>query len=279
VTFKEFAAKKVAGVPVLYLGAAGAIILAIVAWRMKPTPDEDTAGVDPEDGAAGADEESNAGGLIGMGTPYDGFTTNGTVVVQPTVPEADEVDTIDDNDEWARAGAEWLVAKNKATGTQAATALNKYIGGEELSYEQNALVDEVIKEKGQPPDPIGAIGTISPSPAQKQFQAFPGHHVVKNNNDNTPAKLATLYYGNGDALHANKIAAANNKLGPSGTTYSAGTRVFIPAWVSPGYFIATASARSAQDIAKKSGISVAVLQGLNPGMVFPVAIGTKVRNH
>ena len=278
-TFQEFAAKKVLGVPVLYLAAGAVTILAIVAWRMKPSPD-DSPGLDTDDAVAGTEDESNAGGLVGMGSPYDGLTSDGTVVVQPQQPAPDATaPVIDDNDEWVKAGAEWLVSKNLATGTQASAALNKYIGGEERSFDEDALVNAVIKEKGLPPDPIGQVGTVSPAPAQKQFSSFPGNHVVKNNNDNTPGKLAALYYGNGDALHANKIAAANHKLGPASTTYTAGTKVYVPAWVSPGYFVATASTRSAQDIAKKSGISVAVLQGLNPGMVFPVSIGTKVRNH
>src|SRR6185436_2945490 len=180
-TFEEFAKKKVVGVPVLYLAAAAVVILGIVAWRMKPTATDETAGVDPADGTAGTDDEAN--GLAGMDDPYGGFNTTGTVVVQPTAPSGnDATAAFESNDEWARAGAEWLVAQNKSTGTEASGALNKYLSGDNLTFDEGALVNAVIKEKGQPPDPITQIGSVGEQPARKQFAGSNGTHTVMGSN-------------------------------------------------------------------------------------------------
>jgi hypothetical protein len=280
VNFSEILHKKVVGVPVLYIGAGAVTILAVVAWRMKALPDTDTAGVDAADGTAGTDTNPD-NALAGTDGAYDSYNGTGTVIVQPSVPTGVDVDTtIDTNDEWVKNAAEWLVAQKKATGTDAYTALTKYVSGEDLSFDQGALVNAAIAEKGQPPDPLGTIGTISAAPAQKQFSVFPGRHVVKGPNDNTPTKLAQLYYGSSDAAHINKIVAENPKLGPASATYPVGTSLYIARWVNPGYYVADKNHRSAKLIAAANGLnSELAVTALNPTISFPVAIGTKVRVH
>lgn len=278
-TFQEFAAKKVLGVPVLYLGAAAVTILLIVAWRLKATPDDSDGAVSADDATVGTDEGSTAGQLAGMdGSPYEGFTTNGTVVVQPQTPVATDTEpVIKDNDDWVRAGAEWLVAQKKASGSTAATALTKYVDGENLSFDEGNLVNLAIEEKGQPPDPLGKIGTIGTAPAQKQFNNYPGTHTVKGTNDNTPTKLAALYYGNSDSLHTNKIASANLAYGPVSTTYNVGTKITIPLYTNPRYYTITKTTTWPSQVAAKNGLSYNQFLALNPGLTAPYKVGSKVR--
>jgi hypothetical protein len=282
-TFQELAAKKVLGVPVLYLAAGFVTILAIVAWRMKSTSDTDTSGIDAANSVAGADQTSendSAAVLAGMEADgsYSGYVTNGTVVVQPTPSTATETTpAIADNGAWVKAGAEWLVAQKKASGTEAVSALSKYVDGNDLSFDEGALVNLAIQEKGQPPESLGKIGIVNTAPAQKQFNNYPGTHTVKGANDNTPAKLAALYYGNSDALHSNKIAASNLALGPVGTTYNVGTKVAIPAYANPRYAIVDAKHIWPGQLASANGLSYTQFLALNPGLIAPYKVGSKVR--
>ncbi len=278
-TFEEFTKKKVLGVPVLYVAALAVTILAVVAWRMKPASTEDTPGVDPDAALDGVE-----GGLAGMDDPYGGYTTNGTVVVTPAAPEPEEV-VEKDNDMWIKEGSEWLVKDKKATGTVAYNTLTKYLSGEDLSYEENTLVNLVIAEKGQPPEPIGKVGAISPQPARKQFSGSNGTHTVMGPNDNTAAKLAALYYGNGDATHYLRIAQYNTNLGTATTTYPVGTKVKIPSYVNPYYYTVNGKARRGQTkndqwfttIAAIHGASAAMIRGINPSLTEPIKVGTRVR--
>jgi hypothetical protein len=280
VNFKELADKKVLGVPVLYLAAGFVTILAVVAWRMKSTPNTDTSGLDAADGTSGSTETDGAAVLAGMEADgnYSGYVTNGTVVVQPVATSTETASTtIADNDAWVKAGAEWLVAQKKATGTEAVSALSKYVGGDNLSFDEGTLVNLAIAEKGQPPDSLGKIGTISTAPAQKQFSNFPGSHTVKGTNDNAATKLSALYYGNSDSLHTNKIASANLSLGPPSATYNVGAKVAIPTYTTPRYFVIKKGYTYPSQVAAKNGLSYNQFLALNPGLIAPYKIGTKVR--
>lgn len=274
--FKELAQKKLFGIPVLYLAAGGVIILAVIAWRMKATPTEETAGVAPEDSIDGIE-----GVAVSPTNPYAGYNTSGTVVVAPTTPEAEEPVQLD-NDAWVKQGAEWATNAKKASGTVAYTTLTKYVSGEDMSYEEGELVNAVIAEKGQPPEPIGKVGAISDQPARKQFSGSNGTHVVKGTNDNTAAKLATLYYGNSDSL---RIAQYNTSLGTATTTYPVGTKVTIPSYVTPYYYTVNGKARRGQTkndqwfqtIGAIHGASAAMISAINPNLSEPIKVGTKVR--
>lgn len=270
--WKTLSSKKVAGIPVLYLAAAAVVVFAVWAWQMKSAPKEDTAEpvaeTDPsvEDDAGAAD--------------YSGLNTGGTVtVVQPPATETESVKQT--NDDWLRAAVSFLVDEKKATPGDAQTAINNYLEGNDLTYEQGLLRDAAITKLGLPPERISVLGTVSAQaspPAQRQFNNFPGKHTVKGGNDNSASKLAALYYGSGDALRSQLIAAGNASLG-TGAGYNVGTVVAIPAWREPSYYTVTKTGpKTATKIAGINGISVTTLQALNPGKGGgPYAIGAKLR--
>lgn len=149
--------KKIAGVPVVYLAGGAVAIMAIVAWRMKPSPDApvDTVGT-------GSEATLDENGLADGADPYAGLRSNGTVIVQPApLPEPVEPDRPDTNEEWIRVGAEWLAAKKNIPPTTTYSALSKYIEGKSRSTTEQNYIDDVIREKGFPPDPF----TDSPPPS------------------------------------------------------------------------------------------------------------------
>jgi hypothetical protein len=263
VTFSELSHKKVVGVPVLYLAAVGVVILAVVAWRMKPTPDST-----PTDAAStpGQDAQVDENGLAVPGTsPYAGLSSNGTVtVVQQPSADADTTPTKPiDNEDWARKGAEWLTATHGVSGSAAIAALTKYISGTDRTFDEQTLVDMVIKEKGQPPNSIAEGGSVSAAPAKKQFSNFPGKHVIKGGSDNGFPQLATLYYGSAVDDRIDLLQAANPSLGTSGP-WAVGTTVVIPAYHAPVYYtVTTGTGMTASQVAAKNGISLAQLGALN----------------
>lgn len=273
--FSELIRKRIAGVPVIYIAAAAVIILAIVAWRMKPNTDITDTGADVVgDPSAGSDLPTEGD------DPYTGLATQGTVtVVQQPAQTAPVVEKT--NETWVKDGAEWIVAHPTAdltaSGTSAVSALNRFLQGEDLSYEEGRIVNAVIREKGQPPEGTGSVGKISDAPGQKQFTNFPGNHTVKGPNDNTPAKLSTLYYGTADAAHLNRLIAANTQLGPATGSYSVGTRVNIPVYYNPRYFTITKSTTYPSQVAAKNGITYQQVTALNPGVTAPYKVGSKVR--
>ena len=269
---QEIMHKKVAGIPVVYLGGAAAIVLAIIAYRMRnnnPAPatatDGSATGIDAN-GAATATDESLYGGLA----------TNGTVVVAPQAPAAQDVVQAT-NDSWLRSSVADVVKANLATAGDAQAALSKYLAGDNLSFDEGKIRDYALKTDGLPPEPLQTIGTVSTPPAQKQFSVFPGTHTVKGDNDNTPEKLAQLYYGRSDYIVVDSIVSQNYNLGPRTAVYTPGTVVHIPAYTEPRYFTAVKGYQYPTQIAAKNGISYAQLLGLNPGASYPLPIGRKIR--
>jgi hypothetical protein len=270
--WKSLSSKKIAGIPVLYLVAAAVVIFAVWAWQMKssgdePTGDENTTGEsvpESEDDSAAAD--------------YSGLTTSGTVtVVQPATEETESVKQT--NDDWFRAAVAYLIEEKKATAGEAQTAINNYLEGNDMSYEQGALRDAAVVKLGLPPERIATLGNVASKadpPFQRQFSNFPGKHTVKGKNDHQPWQLAA-YYGNPNWDNANLIAAANPKLGPPNTIYPVGTVVNIPAWVSPSWATTTSSMRHFKTVAAKNGTTVDALRMLNPNKQEPFAVGIKVR--
>lgn len=268
--FKAIARKKVLGVPVIYLALAAVSVLAYYAWKLKPAtaPSSD----EPAD-------TNDAGAEPGSGSDLSALNTTGTVVVQPTLnPVADTVE--ETNEKWLQSAIDYVVTEKKMTtyGT-ALEALSKYLDGDDLSFEEGQIRDAAIGKLKLPPEGTAKVGKTGTAPAQKQFSTFPGKHIVKGSNDNTPAKIAQLYYGNADVLHVNKIVAENFRLGEATTTYPVGTSLYIARWVNPSYYTSNSSARSANLIGAKNGISGEAVAALNPTLSFPVASGVKVRVH
>lgn len=276
-TVSEIAKKKVLGVPVLYLAGGFVVILAIVAWQMKPSPE-----LNPEaDAANPSGNEEGVADAIASGD-YSALKTTGTVVVQPQTPTPTAA-IAETNETWARAAIQYLIDDKNVAPGDAQGAIHAYLRGDDLTIEQAGWRDAAIKKLKLPPEPLEMVGqTKAPAatPAQKQFSHFPGWHVVKGTNDNTTPLLATLYYGasrTGDG--AEKITQLNRGYGPMGTTLATGTRVYIPAWVEPKFYTATKVNNTAAKIAKiySPNVTEEQLYILNPGMTWPVKVGTRVR--
>ena len=254
--FNEFAAKKVLGVPILYLIGAAVAILVVVAWKMKPSAESPASEDVPADAAGGAEDGSD---------PYDDFETKGTVIVQPTtVPNPDPNlanQSITTNQEWVVKGVALLLKDNKASGTQASSALNKYLNGQDRSYEEDILVNLVIKDLGLPPDGADQGGTTGPKPVAKQFTGS-GTHTVQGTSDNTASALAGVYYGSNAQDRVDLIEAAN--VGKGGGPWATGTKIVVPEYTVPKYYITPASGYlSAKNLAAKQGVSLDKLALLN----------------
>jgi hypothetical protein len=268
-SFQEFARKKVAGVPVIYLAGGFVVILAIIAYKMNPpTSGEESGPVDETDGS-GPDQTGGA-------ADYSGLATQGTVtVVQGSTSDAEVTKAT--NEDWGRSAVDYLIEANLATPSEAQSAIHKYLEGNDLTFEEGKLKDAAIRKLKLPPEPLVALGSIGLQPAQKQFSNFPGKHTVKGSNDNTPTKLANLYYGKSTSPYVLTISAANTTLGPASSNYTPGTVVNIPNYVTPRYFKTTPSTRSASRVAAANGISSATVRALNPNLTEPYALGKQIR--
>lgn len=253
--FSEFASKKVLGVPVLYLIGGAVAILVIVAWKMKPSK-PDAVDETPADAADVGGETAD---------PYDDFETKGTVIVSPTaVPNPDPSlanQSITTNQEWVMKGTAFLLAHNKASGTEASGALNKYLNGQDRSYEEEILVNLVIGELGLPPDGADQGGTAGPKPIAKQFTGS-GTHTVQGTADNTASALASVYYNSNAQDRVDLIEAAN--VGKGGGPWATGAKITVPEYTVPKFYITPASGYlSAKNLAAKQGVSLDKLALLN----------------
>lgn len=214
--------KKVAGVPVLYLAAAAVAVLAVVAWRMKPSPDAPPE-ESPQDGGTDAqlDENGHADGT----NPYAGYSGSGTVIVAPAPPTATdpEDNRPGSNDEWVRQGAEWLVAEKKVNGQAAYVALTKYINSQSRSFQESGWVDLVIAAKGLPPEPFTGTGptTANPPPPSSTpppaLKAVTGLKAAKKGATYVNLDWNAAAGAKGYKLYANGVQNGNSVL------YSAGT--------------------------------------------------------
>ena len=283
----SFMRKKVGGVPVVYLVAGFVLVLVILAWRLK-TPS------DPADATATAADPALDGGGGAVDTSGEPSTVypnmpSGTVVV---APQADPVNTdppVETNTDWLKKAVLYLVnTKNHGAG-EAQQALSLYLDGENLTYAQGVMRDEALKQFGLPPDP-GSVGTTGPKPVPvptpvpkpsvpvvARQGTPPVVHTVRGVGDNTVTELIHLYYsGSATNDKYDLIQNANQGIAKGGP-YKVGTKIFIPAYHAPKYYVATKTTVTASAIAMKNGTSVKSLGILNDGMRFPVKVGTKVR--
>lgn len=271
---KALMERKVFGIPVLYLVGGLVAILAVVAFRMKPGVDvpaeEETASIDAVD----------EGDPFGVNPPLVG---GGGTPVQ--YPDPNTPSTVDDNDKWLRRAAEWLAGQGHATADQSMRALQRYLMGEQLSMAEGKLRDLAIDHFGYPPETVESGGdvpvpdppTVPTTPTPKKYIA-PGFHTVTGSSDDSYTDMARLFYGRTDNAAIDLIQSYNIAQGHEGP-FKVGTRFWIPAYAGPKYVKATASMRTAAQIISKNPPlnSVKMLNELNDGMKFPVAIGTKVR--
>lgn len=288
---KVLAQKRIAGVPVIYIAAAAAVILAIVAWRMKSidstTTEEDT-GEPAGDSAPIGDVSGSGDAGVEAGDVYPQLPT-GTVTTPPVTTPIDGTGgtnaSIETNEEWLKAAAFWLANEKGISAGTAQAALQKYLDGSSLSYTEGQYRDAAVKQFGFPPDltPTPVTGA-KPAPAKiaRVQGPLPRAHYIETTGDDSYGELARLYYPtHGGATEANidLIQAANPQLPQSGP-FKIGTRVNIPAYRAPKYFTATKTANTLAQIAAKNGVSQEAVRRLNDGatrVTFPARVGTRVR--
>lgn len=205
VSAPSFFRRKIAGIPVLYLVGGFVVVLVVIAWRLKPSAitGESAGEAAPES----ADDTIRDGSIyppLPLGTVSTPQSGNPDGAANPT-PDSGNA-SIETNNDWLKAGVEFLVSKREGP-VEAQTALSAYLNGEDLTFAQKELVDQVISEYGLPPDP-GSVGSVSPAPAKAQGP-LPRAHVVKSTNEDSVGELAILYYGAVTVPRMNLIVNAN----------------------------------------------------------------------
>lgn len=283
--YKEFLNKKVFGVKMLYVALAVALLLGFVAWKMKRAGVD--AGADPTDTEPTAGDEGVGNDVPTTVTPSDsslgigggGVSTGGSttdpVYTPPTVAEPLT------NDTWMRMGIDWLI-KQGVPSDQATMALQAYLAGDQLSFEQGKLRERVITQFGLPPEIPQSGGTANkPTTPKPPPKVTPGTQKPPLNfkttaSINTYGEIAKKFYGSSNDRYIDLLQAHNMKLGHAGP-FKVGSVVFVPAKSEPHYFTATKTVRTLAAIAAKNGTSQAVVKELNDKTHFPVAVGHKVR--
>lgn len=148
-----------------------------------------------------------------------GKTLPDTPAPDPNTPTAPTITT---NAEWLRAGVAHLVSLKEGP-VEAQSALSTYLTGENMTFDQNRMVDIVIKKYGLPPDP-GSVGSTAPPPARAQGPV-PRAHIVKSTSEDSVGELSKLYYGVTDVPKMNLIVNANR----GAAQFPVGSTVQIPA--------------------------------------------------
>jgi LysM repeat protein len=262
---KDVVGYKVGGVPV---GLVGALVFVIgVSWYMRKN-NTDTTVTD-------ATGDNSADPTVTLGT-FSANTADITTSQNNAESTGASVDTVD---VWTRNAIAWLVTNKNYGTSQATAAVQAYLDSDSVDFQTRQDLDTMLKAIGLPPVIPGAGGTsVKPSaPASKQGEP-PVTHTVKGSNDNTFPKLAVLYYGTSNADYVNAIRARNTAIsGLGGTSIPVNTRVNIPAYKQPRYYVATAAVNTAYAIAARNSTTPAALFQLNPGVKFPVKAKTRVR--
>lgn len=266
--FQELARKKVAGIPVIYLAGGFVVILAIVAYKMKSTTD----------GTTDTGTDNTDTGLAPTANPYDSIDPDGTgtvTVVQggPSTTPEPEVKT---NGTWLNDGSSYLISEKGVSGTTALAALNKYLNGQDRSFEEDQWVNAVISKYGAPPDGTADGGKVGTKPSTKQFAVPPGVHTIVGGADNGFTGLAALYYNSTAKDRIDLLQAANTSLYLGGP-WPVGTKVNIPAYHAPVYYTTTAANMTPAQVASKNGINVDQLSVLNDGTKKTYPKGAKLR--
>lgn len=207
--------RKVMGVPLIYLAGGFVIILAALAWRMKPS-----SSAAPAD--TGTPVESAGDTILSGDTGTLPPVPLGTVVAPPPAPANDNANTsIDTNDEWLKRGVSFLIQQGYGPG-DAQRALSTYLDSGDVSMQQAEMRDKVIREFGLPPNPPTVGNTIA-APGRIQG-TLPRVHVVKVPAEDSAGELAALYYGPGKSWKP--IADANN----GRVSFKIGESVKIPVY-------------------------------------------------
>lgn len=254
----ELSHRKIGGVPVAYAGAALAAGGLWYALRAKPTPEPVDTGASAGDSAGNAEQ------------PVFTALPSGTVEGVGSVTSATTQDT---NDAWVRRAVAFLVAAGVGV-ADASNALNAYVDGAQLSYEQGKLRDRAVAQFGLPPESVPVSPTSGyKGPASRQGTP-PLSHKVVGKSDDSFTELAYLYYSLNNADAVRYLTAANPGVSQP---FAPGQAITIPKWHAPKYFRATSATHNLYDIARKNGTTPGAVASLNPGLGFPVKVGTRVR--
>lgn len=208
--------RKVMGIPLIYLAGGFVIILAALAWKMKPAAaPADTTATDTTPVESASDTI-----LSESQSPLPALPL-GTVTAPPSSTPGDVGNaSITDNDEWLRRGVAFLIEKGNAPG-EAQAALATYLDGGDVTFAQGKMRDDAIREFGLPPTPP-QIGSTGPAPAKSQGP-LPRSHTVMSSSDNDAVELALLYYGRNDPFAVNSITSRNNGV----AHYAVGQKIWI----------------------------------------------------
>lgn len=277
----SFLRKRIAGIPVLYLAGGAAVVLAVIAFRMRQSEDPSEDGVSPSTDVP-TEEIQNDMVNAADGTNYDPFVAKGSITAAPAdqvTPDPPKVE--ETNEDWLKKGVQWQINTKGQSAGVAQEALQAYLRGSQLSIAQGAIRDSTIKEFGLPPDPPDRTSTApAPGPTlapAKSQGPLPRYHKVINTNDDTFAKIARIYYPTYDDTSVDLLEKANvGRLANAGP-FRAGTTVYVPKYNVPKYYTATEKTDTAAEIGKKHGVSALAIQRMNDGMKFPVKKGTRVR--
>lgn len=269
VDVKGLLSKKIGPVPVVLIPVAIIVGVGFSYYRNQ------SAASEPEPEASGA--EGDAG---------DEAALNPVFLAKPqlTAPAvAATVDVVNDQETWIRNAISWLTQNREYSPSLAQGLVQKYLEGSSLTLKERSDIDAALSKVGLPPE-LGPVGGTTPGPPRpaapaKRQGTPPLKHKSVGPSDNTVAKLTVLYYGRSDRDAVDLVLSVNqsNAAVRGNKPFPAGTVVNIPKLVNPKYYRATAQRNTAYTIAAVNSITVAKLQGLNPGMQFPVKVGTRVR--
>lgn len=261
--FNALLKRKVFGIQVLYIALVVGALMVYAAIRYKaPATDAPT---DASATDAPGDSGDDTGGDYAGPVQQPVFTATPSAVVSAENPDTNEL--------WGRRAVEWLVSGG-ATLSLTTSAITKYLSGDTLSQAEGILRDKAVHQFGIPPEGLIATSTAGyVGPASRQGTP-PCKHVVKGKSDNSFAELALLYFGLNNADAINQMHSANPSLMEP---LAVGQTVQIPAFHTPRYYSATSATRTLYAIAAKNGTTPAKVSALNPRMVFPVKVGTRVR--
>jgi hypothetical protein len=284
VDIKTLSARKVAGIPVIYLGLLFVAVALYSAIKMKSGSSAPAAADPTATGDITGDTGVDTSQPVFQATPT--ITQPSGVVTSVTATSGPDTDEL-----WKRRSIDWL-RQNGYTLDVATSAITKYLAGDPLSTVEAQARDKAVQQFGLPPESVPGTSTVANpapdpvstpvdvpttpnwnGPASRQGTP-PCNHTVKGTSDNSFGELARLYYGQWGG--GNAILIRSHNIGVP-EPIPIGTVVHIPRHVNPEYYRATSATRTAVAIARKNGLTVSRLHVLNPGDHFPVRAGTRVR--
>ena len=147
---KSWINRKVGNVPIIYIVGAGVFLLVVLAFMSTRTPkqvENPTTGNNNEPSPA----ERN-------------LARTTTVVTAPTyqAPISTINGGIETNEQWLAKGIQYLISKG-ISGGMAQAALQKYLQGADLSYQEGTYRDLALKQFGAPPNVVD-LGKTRRSP-------------------------------------------------------------------------------------------------------------------